>query len=737
MHVRQTGGLIGLALLAVAASASIAAAQTLCLHEASGPSGIPRWWDEGPNQAEWKTRPRLDPGWAGAAQMSFGSNGRFRAVVGDDPSVNPAGSSLFLTWQLDTSLINSICNVPNARLFLILADAAGSPESARAFRFEFHTSPTGPNPAALVCDSRVASDPAAWCADPNPLCPVGDAGVPRPGGQSYALYDLDPGDPAKRVYASSAAATRGAEYLHQFGRIWVDTSGLWNVNLALPIDATSGIPFPIDDGFRLYFEVRTCSNAGCTIERWPRFQPGDDYIVSGSPGAITAPPIAKFGTVGFEASSCPGIALRAEDIGAVKNPPFAGPPPRDTSNPASYAFDFTTAALDSRLWGAGGGSPVRNVLVARPYNGSSKPINAGELAVTFRIADWGSHADVGSDSGVWRGVPGEPEPPGSGAARPITLYPATILPGKSGLALYQWQLTDAERCQYGLASGPSCGGSYRDDQSLLVELRSTVVGSHDFAIDSAVRSMRFVETASFADQAVIDIRGAPDLADGRRPAVYLFVQTANLPEHADEVPVEAAFGRLADYADRLEQSGAAARGSDEVRRVLAVADAARREVADRGPLGADPARQARLYDLLEALPPDALRFVLPTVEVAAFRESPRRVRDEDGDHAVLEPMTAFGLHARVPAERAVGWTHALAGRLEQTSDGLYRVPFRPGEDQVVLTASLAARAEPPAAPVEASAYSPPKELRGPWIGLGLLAALTVGLVVLALRNRRS
>ena len=698
-------GALALALLAPTA----AAAQSLCPKESDWVTGKPRWWNEAGNPAEWRNRPRLDPGWSGASAASFLSSagqGGFRAIVANEPAINPSGSTLFVTWQVDQDWFTSdACGNPNARVFFAIADAAApAVANTRVFRLDIQgrefAAPT--EPAVFACDARaVTGDPA--CANPRPACDLAN-GVDTPGLQTYAVYATD-GAATNPQLVADLNLTKGASYLGAYGALWKDSASTWTVNLAIPLGDATGIPMA--GAFKAYFEVRNCTsgegnNGGtCTIERWPRATttPGGDCSNGATPYAchpggqfarIALPPYAEWGTVTPAGTTCTGgISLAYDDIGAVTNPTLTG---ADPSDPAAYTFDFLTAGLGSTIYGLMSGNPARNVFVARPLNGGSTPIAANQLTARFRIADWGSMADIGTDQGAWNDVPGT-------GANPVALK-AAIAPGQRGALVYSWQLTTTQRCDYGLDPGCTAKKT-KDDQCLLVTLRGQGANL-DFVNDSVYRNMRFVNASLWADDATLSTEGAPALADGRRPSLFVHVARRQMPYQTDGyVPSVDAYERLQQLAERFAQ---APRPGPEMQPLLEASKRARDLLDGPGDrLLGQLERQRELFGILRQLPGEVARQVLPTVDYTVFRETDLRLPDADGTYRVLVPQPGFGVfaqHLGRPGrdgrlnDRVFGWSTALAGNARRLSEGWYQVDFDGKQDRVVLKTQVQALEAP-------------------------------------------
>jgi hypothetical protein len=706
---KQLAWIITLASLGTAAAAA-QAANELCPGEASSVTMTPRWWTQDGTPPTWGTQPRRDPGWTGAAQAAFGvgagTRGIFRAVYGTNTHVNPTGPVLYLSWQMDMNWIGTdTCGNPNARIFFAVAPGADTDQThAKVFRLEFHNraNTTSASGAALICDSRtgaVGADPYS-CHNPLPNCSPGHDDA---GNASYAIYNWV-GGAAPGIQVNNAAIEE-SHYLNDFGRIWVDPAGPWTVNLAIPVGAGSGISQGND--LKIYFEVRNCEASGCITEQWPRRDPFETHsIQQPSMATLTLPAMNQWGSMRLPPAGGPacshGVSLDPDDIGLIVDPPMSGAI-ADTSNPAAYTFDFFGAKLQTEIVGLSGGVPARNVFVARPLNGTGLTVAQDKIAATFRLADWGSLAEIGTGGG-WIDIPGEPEPPPP--ANEIKNY-TSIPSGNKGTIVYQWKLTEAERCTYGLETsppdgGPPCGSKLKDNQVLLVQLKGHAGANIDFVDDSVYRSMRFINASRFSDEAQINLEGLPPASGPRTIYIAAKQSQMSIVQGEPRVPSIDVYQRLDSYLEEA-QNVPGTLGGAQLERLNSIRARLHESLGDspEGLLG-QPGRQKALYELMREAPTEALKEIMPTVEYQVFREGDVDMVEGDQHYKVLEPMTSFGYfvqHVSSPdlGDNIYGWVHTLRGPVEKVAPGIYKMTIPAGQTKAVIETRVQAleRADEP------------------------------------------
>ena len=339
-----------------------------------GISGPPDWLSANSNYQLDDVR------WNGATQRSFGSGGSpdavFRALV--DHSSQYVYVSL---WARFVPLVSD----ENDLVYIGLQTNLATGVEAIVFQLQVHHNPTGfPAPN----DSHNDTDPAGT-APGNPPFYIGSV--------QYNTYAGGAWGPAQTFPSTS-------NWVHDNARVWnhppdgTDNNYRWAIQLRIPVSSTAthvtdptGLPFKAPVRLWYFIQGSHVSSGGSSTDaiklaEWPSLGTSVTDISLGAyppptnwgdPVVLGSPPDSTGGGVAI-------VGNGAEDIFV-----WNGPPPT-----AGTALSF-------------GGV---NKFVARPRNYTGTPILAGQIAATFRMANWGSimHDPSQTDftSGPWDYVPG-------------------------------------------------------------------------------------------------------------------------------------------------------------------------------------------------------------------------------------------------------------------------------------------------------------------------------------------
>lgn len=260
--------------------------------------------------------------------------------------------------------------------------------------------------------------------------------------------------------------------------------------------------------------------------------PSSDRIVHSSLAASGAPEWNALTLVGKAGATAPadcdtGLFIDRAHLGTLVN----------------GAIDINFKAKDSA------GNDVANTVIARVTNGTGSTVT-GNVKALFKIADWGSTV---AGTGDWIDIPARPA--SSSNTNPVQKSVSIPAGGTADLT-FNWTLTPEEYCKYSLnvpgylcedCAAGSCtdaqnpcrrvkkpDGSYgtcqtvrtRSHQCISVAL-SAPNTNVKFSQALAFNNMDFGEMSAFAQDATIDVRGAPLVGASRD--VILIVQARNMP----------------------------------------------------------------------------------------------------------------------------------------------------------------------------------------------------------------
>jgi len=308
--------------------------------------------------------------------------------------------------------------------------------------------------------------------------------------------------------------------------------------------------------------------------------------------------------------------------------------------------------------GLGTGTTIQNgavnTFIARPrnYRPAGNDINIGEIAATFRIANWGSVGgnpnQVNWASGTWDFVdPLNPNPVASTNAIP-TLPAGNNPPATSPIAQ-----------PVSMTLGPNKS----IHQCVLCNLSSTGPAML-FLQDSIFRNMNYDHASTLEREAEINTIGLPkdDAPDPRD--VYIAIEKINMPQNspgADE-------GRfLSTSMTRAVRKGGPL--AEKLRKVLDILRNIDQETKD------EKQRLDILVTVLSdaGLTDDELDQVFPTFRVHVYHDTGERIKEEDGEtRPVLRAQSSFGLYMyhEGPLE---GWQTSIQGA-QRISDNVYQMP---------------------------------------------------------------
>ncbi|HYV13311.1 MAG TPA: hypothetical protein VE980_20575 [Pyrinomonadaceae bacterium] len=299
--------------------------------------------------------------------------------------------------------------------------------------------------------------------------------------------------------------------------------------------------------------------------------------------------------------------------------------------------------------GLGTGTTIQNgavnTFIARPrnYRAPGNDIAAGDIAATFRIANWGSVATAAP----WDFVdPAITTPVASTAVIP-TLAAAANPPATSPIA---------QPVTMNLPAGKST------HQCVLCTLSSTGPVMM-FLQDSVFRNMNYDHASTLEREAEINTEGIPkdDAPDPRD--VYIAIEKVGMEQNTPGAD-EGIF--LINRMTRAMRRGGPL--ADKLKRVLEILRNIGQETKD----------QKQRLDILvtvlsdAGLTDDELDQVFPTFRVHVYHDTGERLKENGEEKPVLRAQTSFGLYMyhEGPVE---GWQTSIQGAT-RISGNVYQMP---------------------------------------------------------------
>jgi len=286
-----------------------------------------------------------------------------------------------------------------------------------------------------------------------------------------------------------------------------------------------------------------------------------------------------------------------------------------------------------------------NTFIARPrnYRAPGNDIAAGDIAATFRIANWGSVATAAP----WDFVdPAITTPVASTAVIP-TLAAAANPPATSPIA---------QPVTMNLPAGKST------HQCVLCTLSSTGPVMM-FLQDSVFRNMNYDHASTLEREAEINTEGIPkdDAPDPRD--VYIAIEKVGMEQNTPGAD-EGVF--LINRMTRAMRRGGPL--ADKLKRVLEILRNIGQETKD----------QKQRLDILvtvlsdAGLTDDELDQVFPTFRVHVYHDTGERLKENGEEKPVLRAQTSFGLYMyhEGPVE---GWQTSIQGAT-RISGNVYQLP---------------------------------------------------------------
>ncbi len=540
-RVRATISFTILAGLTVMSSPAFA--QKVCVppgYGVPGRSGPPKWvaWDADASVPVNETL--IDPRWNGASGQAFGTGAasppaEFRAVYG----TTGTQTYLYLSWTINVA---DVASTDNHQLYVGFKPPAGD---AKILRFRLPAATPTARPAAFTkCNGR---DSSATCADTigannRPFYALytasADAASCEDGTNphwSRFVQDRNMAVHVDWVENTATPAASAASY-------WVVDATHWAVQLRIPLNTTAtDFVNGIVAGTKIWYEIPVDSDGVAARYSFPRPANGIQRFESTNPGQLCHKETvagAKFEdsfaelatlTPGTPTPGCGGVSLAYHDVGFIHDVAL------------TPGVDFMTANLGNVIKGfrLDGTTPVVNSLFVRPYNGTADtgaPVSIAndQIKARMRIANWGAQQGIAYNEPGWNELP----IPGGSRDKPMT-GTSPVTPGQKGLIRVDWQLTQPQRCDYGIDTLSStnwpavpdpatCERRFSGwDQCILVEM--TGGGAFEFANTSIYRNMAFGKMSLFEKPAVIDTAGLPVKRGHKHQDIYLFFSPRNLP----------------------------------------------------------------------------------------------------------------------------------------------------------------------------------------------------------------
>jgi len=307
--------------------------------------------------------------------------------------------------------------------------------------------------------------------------------------------------------------------------------------------------------------------------------------------------------------------------------------------------------------GLGTGTTIQNgavnTFIARPrnYRAAGNDIAAGDIAATFRIANWGSVANNPNQTnfatGTWDFVdPGNTNPVASTAVIP-TLAGGNNPPATSPIA---------HPVPMNLPPNKSI------HQCILCNLSSTGPAMN-FLQDSVFRNMNYDHASTLEREAEINTIGIPkdDAPDPRD--VYIAIEKVGMDPNTPGAD-EGTF--LINRLTRAMRRGGPL--AEKLKRVLEILRNVGQETKD------EKQRLEILVNVLTdaGLTDDELDQVFPTFRVHVYHDTGERIEEDGEKKPVLRAQSSFGLY--MYHEGALeGWQTSIQGAT-RISDNVYQMP---------------------------------------------------------------
>jgi len=294
-----------------------------------------------------------------------------------------------------------------------------------------------------------------------------------------------------------------------------------------------------------------------------------------------------------------------------------------------------------------------NTFIARPrnYRPPGNDIAAGDIAATFRIANWGSVGgnpnQVNWATGTWDFVdPGNPNPVASTAAIP-TLLAGNNPPATSPIAH---------------PVPMNLGPNKSIHQCVLCNLSSTGPAML-FLQDSIFRNMNYDHASTLEREAEINTIGIPkdDAPDPRD--VYIAIEKVGMEQNTPGAD-EGTF--LINRLTRAMRRGGPL--AEKLKGVLEILRNVGQETKD------EKQRLEILVNVLTdaGLTDDELDQVFPTFRVHVYHDTGERIDENGVEKPVLRAQSSFGLY--MYHEGAIeGWQTSIQGAT-RISDNVYQMP---------------------------------------------------------------
>jgi len=414
---------------------------------------------------------------------------------------------------------------------------------------------------------------------------------------------------------------------------------------------------PSDPNFRWGVQIRIPVSAGGGIlnTNGPQLSTDFDmwYLIRGSVMGM-ATILAEYRTDGLNSS--------AFDLtnGNYPLPPGIWDEFQLTAGPASFGGVTIMGNGQNDVVvqnGLGTGTTIQNgavnTFIARPrnYRAAGNDIAAGDIAATFRIANWGSVANNPNQTnfatGTWDFVdPGNTNPVASTAVIP-TLVGGNNPPATSPIA---------HPVPMNLPPNKSI------HQCILCNLSSTGPAMN-FLQDSVFRNMNYDHASTLEREAEINTIGIPkdDASDPRD--VYIAIEKINMPANTPGAN-EGTF-LSASMLRVIRRGGPLA---DKLRKVLEILQQIGKETE-----GAKQRLDILVSILTDAgLTDDELDQVFPTFRVHVYHDTGERIEEDGEKKPVLRAQSSFGLYMYHEGGLE-GWQTSIQGAT-RISDNVYQMP---------------------------------------------------------------
>ena len=448
-------------------------------------------------------------------------------------------------------------------------------------------------------------------------------------------------------------------WINNNARVWLqnnntnpmDPNFRWGVQIRIPANLTGGITNTNGPELTTDLDPGPGTNLVTDFDMW--------YLIRGSVSGNPAI-LAEYRTDGGNTS--------AFDLtnGNYPLPPGIWDEFELTSGPASFGGITIMGNGQNDVVvqnGLGTGTTIQNgalnTFIARPrnYRAAGNDIAIGDIAATFRIANWGSVANNPNQTnfatGTWDFVdPLNPNPVAS-TALISTLAANNNPPATSPIAQ-----------PVNMTLGPNKS----IHQCILCNLSSTGPVML-FLQDSVFRNMNYDHASTLEREAEINTIGIPKDAAPDPRDVYLAVETINMLKNT---PGADAGTFLSANMFRILRQSEGGPLAEKLRKVLEILKDLGRETKD--------AKQ-RLDILVEVLTDagltdDELDQVFPTFRIHVYHDTGERLKDEDTgeERPVLRAQSSFGLYMYHEGGLE-GWQTSIQGAT-RISDNIYQMPVK-------------------------------------------------------------